>query len=62
METSLKAEKPSKFLIQQSLTMKKMPCAAQGTIFSRKKGLMKLIKAKENTAVKNIRKLDLRGR
>lgn len=60
METSLKAEKPSKFLIQQSLTTEKKPCPAQGTI--RQKGLVKLIKAKENTAVKNIWKLDPRGR
>ena len=47
METSLKAEKPSKFLIQQSLTTKKMLCLVQGTIFSRKKGLLKLKKQKK---------------
>ena len=47
METSLKAEKPSRLKAQ---------------FLAEKKGLMKLIKAKENTAVKNIRKLDLRGR
>ena len=46
METSWKAEKPSKFLIQQSLTMKKMPCAAQGTIFSRKKRTYETHKSK----------------
>ena len=34
-----------------------MPCLVQGTILSRKKGLLKLIKARENTAVKNIWKL-----
>lgn len=62
METSLKAEKPSKFFIQQSLTTKKMPCPVQDIIFSRKKGLLKLIKAKGNTAVKNFSKLDPRGR
>ena len=62
MEIRLKEGKPSKFLIQQSLTTKKMPCPVQGTIFSRKKGLLKLIKAKENTAVKNNWKLDPRGR
>lgn len=46
METSLKAEKPSKFFIQQSLTTKKMPCPVQDIIFSRKKRTSETHKSK----------------